>query len=364
MALPTKAAAFVASSPCFSAFRGAQVTSALTEGAAKKYIGTHNGTFHCDEALAVSMLKLLPKFATHDVLRTRDEEKLAQCEAVVDVGGSYDADALRFDHHQRSFTGTFDEQRATKLSSAGLVYKHFGREIIRVLAAPTTLDDATLEILHQKAYKNFIEHIDGIDNGVEVSSAGGSLNYQVSTTLSNRVGYLNPRWNEDQSEARVNAQFQQAMYLTITEFTDSIRDLVLSWLPAREIVETAVAKRFQTHKSGEIVHFPDYCPWKSHLHDLEEKLLIPGQIKFVLYNDATGNMTRVQALNVEPGSFALRKGLHPAWRSLRNEELSQVAGIEGCTFVHNAGFIGGNRTFEGALEMAVRSLDTPDEAAN
>jgi uncharacterized UPF0160 family protein len=29
--------------------------------------------------------------------------------------------------------------------------------------------------------------------------------------------------------------------------------------------------------------------------------------------------------------------------------------------VHNAGFIGGNRTFEGALEMAVKSLEAPDE---
>ncbi|KAF4315528.1 hypothetical protein BBO99_00009112 [Phytophthora kernoviae] len=339
MAVPTKAAAFVASSPCFVAFHSAQVTSSLTENVAKKYIGTHNGTFHCDEALAVSMLKLLPKFAAHDVLRTRDESKLAQCEAVVDVGGLYQPENLR----------------------AGLVYKHFGREIIQVLAAPITLDDATLDILHQKAYKNFIEHIDGIDNGVEVASGGGSLNYQVSTSLSSRVGYLNPRWNEEQGEARVNSQFQQAMYLTISEFTDAIQDLVHSWLPAREIVEKAVSKRFQTHKSGEIVHFAEYCPWKSHLHDLEEKLMIPGQIKFVLYNDATGNMTRVQALNVEPGSFALRKGLLPAWRSLRNEELSSVAGIEGCTFVHNAGFIGGNRTFEGALEMAAKSLEAPDE---
>ncbi|EEY64505.1 protein MYG1 [Phytophthora infestans T30-4] len=363
MAVPTKAAAFVASSPCFAAFRSAQVTSSLAEGATKKYIGTHNGTFHCDEALAVSMLKLLPKFAAHDVLRTRDESKLAQCEAVVDVGGIYDPEALRFDHHQRTFTGTFD-QRDTKLSSAGLVYKHFGREIIQHLAAPTTLDDATLDILHQKAYKNFVEHIDGIDNGVEVATAGDAkltYNYQVSSTLSNRVGYLNPRWNEDQSEKRVNEQFQQAMYMTISEFTDAIHDLVHSWLPAREIVEKAVSNRFQTHKSGEIVHFHEYCPWKSHLHDLEKKLMIPGQIKFVLYNDATGSMTRVQALNVEPGSFALRKGLLQAWRGLRDDELSRVSGVEGCTFVHNAGFIGGNRTFEGALEMAAKSLEAPEE---
>uniref|UniRef100_M4BK47 Uncharacterized protein n=1 Tax=Hyaloperonospora arabidopsidis (strain Emoy2) TaxID=559515 RepID=M4BK47_HYAAE len=364
MAVATKAAAFVASSPCFAAFRNTHVASSLSENTAKKYIGTHNGTFHCDEALAVSMLKLLPKFAAHDILRTRDEAQLAQCEVIVDVGGVYEPETLQFDHHQRSFNGTFDN-RITKLSSAGLVYKHFGREIIQVLAAPTTaLDEEMLDLLHRKAYETFIEHIDGIDNGVEAASASeGTLkyNYQVSTSLSSRVSYLNPRWNEDQSGDRFNEQFQQAMYLTITEFTDAIHDLVQSWVPARAIVEKAVNQRFETHKSGEIVHFPDYCPWKSHLHDLEAKLLIQGQIKFVLYNDPTGNMTRVQALNVAPGTFALRKGLLPAWRSLRDKELSQVAGIDGCTFVHNAGFIGGNRTFEGALEMAVKSIAAEDE---
>lgn len=226
-----------------------------------------------------------------------------------------------------------------------------------MLAAPTKLDEDTLEQLYRKTYKNFIEHIDGIDNGVQVFSGEGSLNYQVSTTLSARVGYLNPGWNEDQSAEAVNAAFRQAMYLTITELTDSVLELVHSWLPARELVEKAVSQRFQTHPSGEIVHFKDYCPWKSHLYDIEEKLKIQGQIKFVLYNDATGNMTRVQGINVESGSFALRQGLLPAWRGLRDDELSGVSGIPGCTFVHTAGFIGGNRTFEGALEMAVQSLD-------
>lgn len=126
MALPTKAAKFVATAPCFSAFRGARVASALPDASSSgqaKLIGTHNGTFHCDEALAVSMLKLLPRFAAHDILRTRDESKLALCDVVVDVGGTYDAKKLRFDHHQRGFDEVFDDVRSTKLSSAGLVYK-------------------------------------------------------------------------------------------------------------------------------------------------------------------------------------------------------------------------------------------------
>ena len=73
---------------------------------AEKLIGTHDGSFHCDEALAVSMLKLLPQYSDAVVVRTRNPELLAKCGIVVDVGAVYDADTNRFDHHQREFTGT------------------------------------------------------------------------------------------------------------------------------------------------------------------------------------------------------------------------------------------------------------------
>lgn len=32
-------------------------------------IGTHNGKFHCDEVLACFMLKQLPEFKNHAILR-------------------------------------------------------------------------------------------------------------------------------------------------------------------------------------------------------------------------------------------------------------------------------------------------------
>lgn len=96
-------------------------------------IGTHNGSFHCDEVLAVSMLKFLPAYAAATIVRSRDPSVLAQCHCVVDVGAVYDAETHRYDHHQREFTGTLDGY-STKLSSAGLVYKHFGKDIINAIA--------------------------------------------------------------------------------------------------------------------------------------------------------------------------------------------------------------------------------------
>jgi hypothetical protein len=77
-------------------------TEAKIMKVAPNTIGTHSGTFHCDEVLAVFMLQKLPKFKNHKILRTRAQELLDQCEIVVDVGAVYDPAKLRFDHHQVS----------------------------------------------------------------------------------------------------------------------------------------------------------------------------------------------------------------------------------------------------------------------
>lgn len=37
-----------------------------------KKIGTHNGIFHCDEALACFMLKQVPEYRDAQIIRTRD----------------------------------------------------------------------------------------------------------------------------------------------------------------------------------------------------------------------------------------------------------------------------------------------------
>jgi uncharacterized UPF0160 family protein len=116
----------------------------------------------------------------------------------------------------------------------------------------------------------FIEHIDAIDNGVSVSD--GVLKYQISTTLSSRVGMLNPSWNEPQSSEIMNSCFSQAMELTGTEFLERLLGLVNSWWPARTIVDVALNKRFEIHSSGKIIVFEQGCPWKEHLFEIEKEV--------------------------------------------------------------------------------------------
>jgi uncharacterized UPF0160 family protein len=76
----------------------------------KPVFATHSGTFHCDEVVALSMLRMLvPEFT---LVRSRDDSELKAADIVVDVGGVFDSETMRFDHHQRGFDGFFSENNA------------------------------------------------------------------------------------------------------------------------------------------------------------------------------------------------------------------------------------------------------------
>ncbi|MGH0167503.1 UNVERIFIED_CONTAM: hypothetical protein FKN15_062159 [Acipenser sinensis] len=245
-------------------------------------IGTHNGTFHCDEVLACFLLKQLPEYKDAEIVRTRDPALLSECDVVVDVGGEFDPKRHRYDHHQRTSTRSVTE----------------------------TLTDRCIQRC-ACVYENFVEEIDAIDNGI--SQWDGEPRYTVTSNLSSRVGHLNPRWNDKDQDTQVDV-------------------------------------------GGEVVVFTQGgCPWKEHLFNLEQELGIETTVKFVLYPDQSGQW-RVQCVPAGPHTFQNRLSLPEAWRGVRDDALSTLSGIPGCVFVHASGFIGGNRTREGALAMARHTL--------
>ena len=168
-------------------------------------------------------------FHCQGLKRTRDPAVLATCDIVVDVGAVYDESKQLFDHHQRGFTEIFGHGFETKLSSAGLVYKcvlpiqlffpevhflrrHFGKEVI-ANRTQLPIDDPKIDVLWLKMYRvltvpcrqlyraelimqEFIEAIDGIDNGVSQYPNDIKPKYRSRTDLSSRVGALNPWWNQ------------------------------------------------------------------------------------------------------------------------------------------------------------------------
>ncbi|CAL8092310.1 unnamed protein product [Calicophoron daubneyi] len=334
-----------------------------------KTIGTHDGCFHCDEVFAVYLLKQLPEFKDAFIVRTRDLEELSQCDVVVDVGGVYDPTQMKFDHHQKGFDMTWSKFFETKmwnvkLSSAGLVYAHFGKRVLSILTG-WDIESDVLKRVFTKLYESFVLEIDGIDNGVPQSKS--SLKYNIRTGLCARVRRLNPWWNT-QSKTSFMA-FEKALDLVGREFEDNVHYFTECWWPAREVVSKAMQNRDSVDPSRAIIVLEQSCPWRGHLFDLEkeeraETVVYPQPLKLLTYRPEPNFPPKVLFVvlphddgtwvvqSVSGENFENRLPFPDSWRSLQDEELSNVAGIPGCIFVHIAGHLGANKTRHGAVEMA------------
>uniref|UniRef100_A0A0B7AN06 Uncharacterized protein n=1 Tax=Arion vulgaris TaxID=1028688 RepID=A0A0B7AN06_9EUPU len=319
-------------------------------------IGTHDGKFHCDEVLACFLLKQLDQYKKAEIVRSRNPALLDTCDIVVDVGGVYDPSKNRYDHHQRNFNETMQSLKpgkkwTTKLSSAGLVYLHFGNEIIaNVLNVASS--DLKIDTIYDKVYENFVEEIDAIDNGINQTDT--EPRYRITTNLSSRVNALNPKWNDKSVDEM--AQFEKAMEVAGAEFIDRVTFYYSSWLPAHDLVLQAIVDRHKVDDSGQIVRLEDGgAPWKDHLFRLEEEMGLPDPIIYVLFPDQNGQW-RIQCVPVSLSSFENRLSIKEEWKGLRDKDLSETSGIKDCIFVHTSGFIGGNKTYDGVLEMARKCL--------
>ncbi|KAF2690739.1 metal-dependent protein hydrolase [Lentithecium fluviatile CBS 122367] len=338
-------------------------------------IGTHSGHFHADEALAVSMLRLLPTYADSPLVRTRDEAVLKTCHTVVDVGAVYSDEQKRYDHHQREFTTVFPGHN-TKLSSAGLVYLHFGKDIISTVTG--LQPGADLDLLYEKIYTDFIEAFDANDNGVNViapkdlEKAGLAKKFEDRgfsiASVVNRYNYTPQKGadateSKEEQQAAEDARFAKASTFVGEQFLLEVTDRANWWLPARNSVKQAYKSRLQHDPQGRILVLPEGMPWADHLYTLEKEKPIPeGVAPHVLYvlfpeNAEPDTKWRIRAVSKENGGFENRKDLPDAWKGVRDALLDEVTGIPGGVFVHAAGFIGGNKTFDGALAMAQKALE-------
>ncbi|KAF2086104.1 metal-dependent protein hydrolase [Saccharata proteae CBS 121410] len=331
-------------------------------------IGTHNGHFHADEALAVYLLRTLPTYTSSPLVRTRDPEVLDTCHTVVDVGGVYDDAKKRYDHHQREFTTTFPNH-STKLSSAGLVYMHFGKEIIAQQTG-LAIDSNDVEILYQKLYDDLIEAFDANDNGVSqydtkaLGSAGIQKRFEDrGFSIASVVNRYNYHFDADaktkakeQLQKEEDERFLKASAFCGEQFIMELTDKASNWLPARAQVKAAFDERKQYEPEGRIMVLKEGMPWADHLYSLEKESNTPAsqQVLYVLFPENTepDSKWRIRSVSVEGGGFDNRKDLPNAWKGLRDDVLSETSGIPGGVFVHASGFIGGNKTYDGALKMA------------
>lgn len=283
-------------------------------------IATHNGSFHADDVFSVAALKCI--FPTFDLIRTRDLKVIEKADIVLDVGGIYDPEAGRFDHHQRGGAG--ERENGIPYSSFGLIWKKYGVEIC----------DGNAEVAHS-VDSGLVSTIDAIDCGHVEGVAQG-------ISLSQTISMFNPTWQE---ESDFDACFEEAV-----AFASRILDRFIASADGGISARSIVAEAIENAEDPRVVVLKQYTPWKRTVHSLSEEAL------YVVYPSDSGQW-RIQTVPAELGSFEDRKSLPKPWAGLSDKELQDVTGLDDAMFCHNGLFIAGCSSFENTMKMAAMALE-------
>ncbi len=298
----------------------------------KKKLITHDGSFHADDIFTAATLSLLLEKRDEDfeIIRTRDPEIINAGDYVFDVGGIYNEEANRFDHHQKGGVGK--RENGIEYSSFGLVWKKFGEELCGSKKITEIID------------KKLVTPVDANDNGIDLSKN----NYEnvFPYIIDNVFSIFLPTSLEDMDK---DIQFFK----------------VLIW--AKEILSREIKKANDKTKITEIIQnfyknsddkrlviidTPEvsrYEVWDA-LQDFSEPL-------FVVYKTEEW---RIVAMRLDYNSFKNRKDFPIAWAGLREEELQKVTGVPDATFCHRGLFLAGAKSKEGAIALAQKALLEPN----
>jgi uncharacterized UPF0160 family protein len=293
------------------------------------FLVTHSGGFHADELLSSVILTRLFPQAT--VVRSRAAEWITPADdrIIYDVGGTYDAAASIFDHHQRGAPLREDGQ---PFSSFGLIWKHYGRDYLAAFGIPAD----HVETVHAAFDKSFVLPIDLVDNGALSPSTAGQL---AGLTLPSLLETLKPAFDEKEPDADDRA-FHQAL-IVARHFVEA----GVSRHAAKLRAETLVLDAIRQTGDARVLELPMGMPFRPAIIKAGAEHLL-----FVVHpRDKDWCVTGIRR---DEDGFALRADLPAEWAGLTNSDLEAASGVKGATFCHNGRFIAAAKTREAALAMA------------
>lgn len=290
-------------------------------------IATHSGQFHADDIFAVATLSLMLE-EKHDVkvVRSRDPEIINGADYVVDVGGIYDEEKKRFDHHQIGGGGVRDNK--IPYASFGLVWKKYGPELAGDL-------EASLKIEQKLATP-----IDAYDNGITLCNpVFPDLEYY---TIDDLVAAFRVTWKENEKELDTRFEFLVgiAKQLIIREIK-KIKD--------KKEAEKFVLEAYAKNINKTLLNLDKYYPYKACIDSMPDILL-------VTYPDAVGENWCLEAANVPDKKFVSKILLPESWAGKRDQELEIATGVSGAVFCHKDRFFAVAKTREGIVKLAELAL--------
>ncbi len=293
----------------------------------RKKLITHSGSFHADDVFACATLALYleQQKQPYSITRTRDEKLIAQGDYVFDVGGIYDPDQNRFDHHQSGGAGKRDN--GIPYAAFGLVWKKFGP---RLCTNPDIVRDLD---------RRLAQPIDAIDNGMTITEPVecGLYDYGIHGIVS---AYQNT-WKE-----ALDAQCQKQNFMSLVDFFKSVIKREIDRSQHHMDMVTMIQEHYDKAERKDIIEIPYHIT-------INALMQVMDQYKEVIYIVCRSNTNwKVLAVRKDMCTFDNRKPLPSEWAGRRTKDLQDITGVPDALFCHNALFLGVAESKEGAWKLA------------
>lgn len=294
-----------------------------------KTLVTHNGKFHADDILACAVLQLIldERGETYEVIRTRDPKTIASADIVFDVGGEYDPERNRFDHHQAGGAGTYDSD--IPYASIGLVWKHYGQELCGSPKIAGMIED------------KIVMPVDADDNGVSLFELKGDV---APYRLQEYFYAFRPTWKEGFTDKEFDEGFNKCVHIAKELLQREIKKM-----QDYEGAEALFKSDYEKSDDKRIIEVSEAYPWEHAATEYPE-------ILYVVY--PRQDYWRVGAVRKERFSFENRKDLPQSWAGLRDVDLQAATGVDDAVFCHNGRFLAVAKTRKGARTLAQLALDS------
>ena len=296
----------------------------------KKICITHNGAFHADDLFATATLSILNN-GNIKIIRTRNTKMYEKGDYVYDVGGVYDPEKDRFDHHQRGGAGK--RENGVPYASFGLVWKKYGEQLCGSKEVTEYID------------RKIAQPVDAIDNGFDVSTpiVKDVSEYSISSIL--KAFY--PTWKEDTLD--IDNIFKKEAKKLVPLLKREIK-------VAQDEIEGKhlMIESYNNTKDKRIIIL-DKPFHRFSVMDVLSRFPEP-----IYYISPSGhsNEWKAETVKVNPHTLESRKMFPESWRGYTNgdERLKEITGVKDIIFCHQSGFLVHVKSKESAIALAEKAL--------
>lgn len=309
------------------------------------------------DLLACSMVLQVRRFSNVKFMLSSDYDMLnALCSMIIGIGGVYNHAKRHYDCAQPLWDCKWEykilQQKVDiPLGSAGLIWKHYGKEVIEGVAGDDALDDFHMTFAVEYVYERFVAYFDACQNRIKmVSDKNKSELYEDSSSLAKRIKRLDEECALPMNKFSVNDCFSKGIQIVQEGLIKMLTDTVNAFIPAFD-------QCLYDYKSRDLdaryfvtdTPFEDVLEFVEAIDNSEPKPLFVISPKTIYYAIAIKNTHNRLAMDY--------RILFPqAWRGLRDAELRHACKIRDSCFVHASGFLAANGKFEGAEEMIKQAI--------